>query len=271
MEYLTFVMYVGDDLEIFLAQFRWLWERAYPFGVTHYDGIVRLIMLLPSDWQGWAIDRSRDYVFSVAPYFDIMGDFPMFLAEIHSCFILNGQAPLGPYILPGDLVPVMATVDPESFYPQDGTIAPPSSPVAFGRGRFEAGPSRPLLGEEGTSRLRAHPAPSPPGGDASDPEARELRVAAAERRRRGKAPISSDEDEEQVTPVGTIRLQPISISPETHVDALLAEGTHGPHIPGSSFATAMAIEDSSEEEASEEDPDEDPEYEATASTTSSST
>ncbi|XP_042044713.1 uncharacterized protein LOC121790595 [Salvia splendens] len=287
-------MLVGEDLGIFLAQFRWLWERAHPFGVTHHDGIQRLIRLLPSDWVGFAIDRSRDYIFPAAPLFDPHGDFPEFIGEIHSCFILHGQAPRGPYMRPGDLAPVgdpgvpqPADLQPEPVTPQPDLILPPlpSPPRHRARGEFEAGPSCPPLGEEEDPYPASlDPAPSLEGVGSASTEARELRAAAAERRRRGNAPATlSDEDEsvEQKIIVGTSRLQPLPIPSETSPDTLLGAMiptipshhesislergpvawairhwgavTRGPHPPGSTIESAILLDESSDEEEPEED------------------
>ena len=235
-EYLTFVMLEGDDLGLFLAHFRWLWARAYFVGVSHFDGIQRLIRLLPSDWVGYALDLTRYYLFPVPPFFDVVGNFPEFIGELHLCFILHGQAPRGPYVRPGDLAAVgfarvflqpvpppepvaSPPVAPQPVPPQPEDLFPLSPSSLLGRRtrrEFEAGPSRLPVDEDDLYHISSS-SPSLAGTSATDSEARELRAAAAERRRRGKAPISSsemEEDEPKVV-VGTGRLQPLPLPTET--------------------------------------------------------
>ena len=90
----------SEDLGEFLAHFRVLWSKAQPHGVTHLDGIVRLIGKLPENWKSWAITISQHYIYPKNPNNHDVGGFLHFLGEIHYCFIVKGKPPKGPHLTP---------------------------------------------------------------------------------------------------------------------------------------------------------------------------
>lgn len=94
----------GEDLGSFLAQSRIFWERATRYGVSHYEGIIRLIGLLPNKWKTWAIQISRNYIN------DAVNGFPRFLGEVHFCLIVYRNVPQGTYPILGNLTPTRRTL-----------------------------------------------------------------------------------------------------------------------------------------------------------------
>lgn len=102
-EYQAYAPCQGDDLGEFLSIYYQLWSEAHKHGVTGYGGITRLITLLPDQWRGWAVDMARDFITRRYPWYDVAGDLPQFLGQIHYYYTVYGQAPRGPYMRPGDL------------------------------------------------------------------------------------------------------------------------------------------------------------------------
>ncbi|XP_042047692.1 uncharacterized protein LOC121793716 [Salvia splendens] len=170
-EYQAYAPRQGDDLGEFLSIYYQLWSEAHKHGVTGYGGITRLITLLPDEWRGWAVDMARDFITRRYPWYDLAGDLPQFLGQIHYYYTVYGQAPRGPYMRPGDLgrVPDMRPGDlaqiglfPLGFqlarqrqdiglrapHPRERIPSPPR--IILGRrtgDEFEAGPSHPPVAE----------------------------------------------------------------------------------------------------------------------------
>ncbi|KAL1560450.1 hypothetical protein AAHA92_10658 [Salvia divinorum] len=80
--YRTYRRCYRDTLPQFIAHYERLWTRAHQHGVTAYDGIIRLVYLLPEEWQGWAMITARRYVRCQYPAYDLVGDMIGFLGAI---------------------------------------------------------------------------------------------------------------------------------------------------------------------------------------------
>ncbi|XP_057786120.1 uncharacterized protein LOC131003607 [Salvia miltiorrhiza] len=278
--YRTYAPCHGDNLGQFLVGFHRHWVEASAHGVSGYDGILRLILLLPSEWQGWAGQIFAHYIFRRENYHDLVGDFPSFIAELQACFTLWGSAPLGPYILPGDYVQVgtpvpaeapAAAPEPPMALPHDPS---PRASVLGRRGRHddEADPSRPRARRvfpsppDSAIRTTTPPPPLMPTVDAR------LAAAMANMREfidRGKAPMQENEG---TVPYGMRRItrpEPLPPPAPTEPRATARIRTRDDpirEIVDDIFRTARIMRETGEgqgetlspSEEEEEDPEEDP-------------
>ncbi|KAL1545792.1 hypothetical protein AAHA92_22476 [Salvia divinorum] len=83
----------GDNLPQFITHYERLWTRAHRHRVTAYDGIVRLVYLLPEEWQGWAMMTARRYVRCQYPAYDLVGDMIGFMGAISTGCYKYHQGP----------------------------------------------------------------------------------------------------------------------------------------------------------------------------------
>ncbi|XP_057786936.1 uncharacterized protein LOC131004304 isoform X2 [Salvia miltiorrhiza] len=116
-EYLHYGMCWRDTLGEFLAHFHEHWLAASMYGISSYDGIIRLLTLLPSDWKGWATSIASDYLYYYGEEYDLYVDFPSFVAVVSYQYFCYGAAPHGPYTLPGDYIQAGGGI--ADFLPRD--------------------------------------------------------------------------------------------------------------------------------------------------------
>ncbi|KAG6397623.1 hypothetical protein SASPL_143793 [Salvia splendens] len=67
------------------------WDAAFHGSVTGYDGIVRLLSLLPDGWREWATMVADKYIITAYPAYDLVGDFPRFLLAVFTRFVCYGS------------------------------------------------------------------------------------------------------------------------------------------------------------------------------------
>ena len=145
--YQTYRRCHGDSLGEFLAHFQRLWwDAAFHGSVTGYDGIARLLSLLPNGWREWATMEAREYVVPAYPAYDLVGDFPRFLSAVFTRFVCHGSLPP-----PMTDLPVSEVQDPPA----------PMAPGRPSQWGSEAGPSRPPAGSRTPTLSRAPPAQPP--------------------------------------------------------------------------------------------------------------
>ncbi|KAG6403741.1 hypothetical protein SASPL_135970 [Salvia splendens] len=193
----TYQRCYGDSLGEFLAHYQRLWwDAAFHGSVTGYDGIVRLLSLLPDGWREWATMVADKYIITAYPAYDLVGDFPRFLLAVFTRFVCYGS--VSPLLIDS---PTPEVQDPPA----------PREPGRPSQWESEAGPSwRPV----GSRTPRAPSARPPSMRDPTFPI--EAEREAQEAARKGKAPAAdSEEDEEEgppvVGPVGSSRLQAITV------------------------------------------------------------
>ncbi|KAG6403502.1 hypothetical protein SASPL_135725 [Salvia splendens] len=72
MAYQTYQRCYGDSLGEFLAHYQRIWwDAAFHGSVTGYDGIVRLLSLLPDGWREWATMVADKYIITAYPAYDL--------------------------------------------------------------------------------------------------------------------------------------------------------------------------------------------------------
>ncbi|KAG6421646.1 hypothetical protein SASPL_118203 [Salvia splendens] len=195
--YQTYQRCYGDSLGEFLAHYQRLWwDAAFHGSVTRYDGIVRLLSLLPDGWKEWATMVADKYIVTAYPACDLVGDFPRFLLAVFTRFVCYGS--VSPLLI-------------DSPRPEVQDPPAPMEPGRPSQWESEAGPSRRPV-ESRTPR--APPARPPSMRDPTFPM--EAEREAQEAARKGKAlAADSEEDEEEgppvVAPVGSSRLQAITV------------------------------------------------------------
>ncbi|KAG6382837.1 hypothetical protein SASPL_157444 [Salvia splendens] len=195
--YQTYQRCYGDSLGEFLAHYQRLWwDVAFHGSVTGYDGIVRLLSLLPDGWREWATMVADKYIITAYPAYDLVGDFPRFLLEVFTRFVCYGS--VSPLLIDS---PAPEVQDPLA----------PREPGRPSQWESDAGPSRRPVG---STTPRAPPARTPSMRDPTFPI--EAEREAQEAARKGKAPAAdSEEDKEEgppvVAPVGSSCLQAITV------------------------------------------------------------
>ncbi|KAG6433552.1 hypothetical protein SASPL_105166 [Salvia splendens] len=226
--YQTYQRCYGDSLGEFLAHFHILWWDAALHGsVTGYDDIVRLLSLLPDEWREWSTMVDEEYIVTAYPAYDLVGDFPRFLAAMFTRYVCYGSAP--PLLI-------------DSPVPEVQDSPAPVAPGYPSQWESEAGPSRPPVGSRNPTLPMAPPACPL---SARDPtlltEAEREALGAA---RKGKTPMTdSEEDKEEdlpvATPVGSSRLQAITVlssyshfhsAAEAAPPVLTKESMEDPHL-----------------------------------------
>ncbi|KAG6405850.1 hypothetical protein SASPL_133444 [Salvia splendens] len=195
--YQTYQRCYGDSLGEFLAHYQRLWwDAAFHGSFTGYDGIVRLLSLLPDGWREWATMVADKYIVTAYPAYDLVGDFPIFLLAVFTRFVCYGS--VSPLLIDS---PAPEVQDPP--VPME-----PGRPIQW---ESKAWPSRRPVGSR---TPRAPPARPPFMRDPTFPI--EAEREAQEAARKGKAPATDPEGDEEegppvVTPVGSSRLQAITV------------------------------------------------------------
>ncbi|KAG6413294.1 hypothetical protein SASPL_126003 [Salvia splendens] len=69
------------------AHFDTLWRAAQEFGVTEYDGIEKLIELLPDSWKEWAKRTARRYTWHEPVTEDMVGDMAGFRKAVYCALV----------------------------------------------------------------------------------------------------------------------------------------------------------------------------------------
>ncbi|KAL1536556.1 hypothetical protein AAHA92_29188 [Salvia divinorum] len=86
-------------LMVFVADYLTLWRDAHECGVTHCEGIVRLIDSLPVPWNKWADDASQPYLWYGLPNYVVQGDMHGFVKVLLEALVdARGGPP--PYAAP---------------------------------------------------------------------------------------------------------------------------------------------------------------------------
>lgn len=145
LRYQNYVPSPNDDMGEFLSHLRRLWTDAHQYGVTGFDGIYRLIVLLPLDWQFWAAEVAHRYIGYMDPQYDLVGDLLGFLGELHYTYIMYGQVPREAHTQPRVSVPAVRTqvVDQHAFPSKKKSLYPPTTiQIRPAKKVDEAGPSQ---------------------------------------------------------------------------------------------------------------------------------
>ncbi|KAG6390913.1 hypothetical protein SASPL_148658 [Salvia splendens] len=152
------------------------WDAAFHGSVTGYDGIVRLLSLLPDGWREWATMVADKYIITAYPAYDLVGDFLRFLLAVFTRFVCYGS--VSPLLIDS---PAPEVQDPPA----------PREPGRPSQWESEAGPSRLPVGSR---TLRAPPARPPSMRDPTFPI--EAEREAQEAVRKGKAPAADSEEDD---------------------------------------------------------------------------
>lgn len=180
----------NDDLGEFLSHYRRLWVDAHQYGVTGFDGIYRVILLLPVDWQLWAAGIAHRYIGYMDPQFDLIGDMLGFLGEVHYTYIVYGQVPQGSRAQPENPVPAIEKQAAKQPTPQSQKKPSTTIQIRPTKKTNEAGPSQRNL--ELIIDSSSSSSTSSESDKSVDIEANNQRLKAmCEAHRRGKAVVKS--------------------------------------------------------------------------------
>ncbi|KAL1567294.1 variable charge X-linked protein 1-like [Salvia divinorum] len=84
---------------VFVADYLTIWRDAHECGITHCEGIVRLIDSLPVPWNKWADDASQPYLWYGLPNYVVQGDMHGFVKILLEALVdARGGRP--PYAAP---------------------------------------------------------------------------------------------------------------------------------------------------------------------------
>ncbi|KAG6434479.1 hypothetical protein SASPL_106116 [Salvia splendens] len=77
----------GKELSFRETHFDTLWRAAQEFGVTEYDGIEKLIELLPDSWKEWAKRTARRYTWHEPVTEDMVDDMAGFRKAVYCALV----------------------------------------------------------------------------------------------------------------------------------------------------------------------------------------